>query len=163
MTEATILAMESGPETNELIAVGVMEWEWHRSPELNPQGERVYWLIAPGGRIPEHWGKGTRRDGVQDEAEDLHISASVPGFSEDIAAAWEVFENNHGHSAWLQRMSQTTGPSDCSRQMNNALCRMDYYRAKFGKYGPWAVARTAPLAICRAALLTVLGSKKVTA
>lgn len=134
----TILNMEAGSELDALVAERVMGWE----------------LLD---REHAGWGKGPPVFGTNDTKR-----PTIQGWSPstDIAAAMEVFENDHRHSAWLQRMSRTTGPSDCSRQMNDALCRMDYYRVKIGKYGPWVVARTAPLAICRAALLTTLEAKE---
>ena len=142
-----VLQMEAGPELDALVAERVMGWKWDET-----RCRVCGWPLDTDGKY-------CRPDNCSMRPPPKRRSDSHAHYSSDIAAAWKVFENDHEHSAWIQRMSQTTGPSDCSLKMKDALHRMDYYHVKIGKYGPWVVARTAPLAICRAVLLTTLEVK----
>lgn len=82
----------------------------------------------------------------------------LPYYSTKIAAAWEVVEELHECGYWLQLRSPFgTGEAN------------DGYWAGFtphlmtgwnGWLGNWIQAQTAPIAICRAALLAVMGVEK---
>jgi len=116
MTREEILNMPAGREMDALIAKEVMGWV------LNPPNVRGHgWLIHDHKMI-----------GIN----------SLPYFSTDIAAAWEVVEKEeHGFSLWVSGVRSAP------------LCKAEIIIGD-NRYGCYA--NTAPLAICRAALLAVL-------
>ena len=137
MTRDGILAMETGPELNALIAVELMGWQ--RQEETPPgyvchEGGRDW--ISPDGK--DWW---CNHCGQED---------GFPDFSGSISAAWDVVEKLMEQNMWWasEYYRHDDPPYDwafCKPRGDNGAFR--YYDAK---------ADALPLAICRAALLAVM-------
>jgi len=128
MTREGILGLEPGPELDRLIAERVMGWE-----EGVEFFRRNGWIIVNGRRIPN------RAAGTE-----LDWSPST-----DIAAAWEVVKKMLG-SGWGCEIYSPNNPC--------ALEDIDKWVVVFAKselFDYRAKASSAPLAICRAALLAM--------
>lgn len=129
LTRTTILEMDAGPELDALVAERVMGWR--------------YAATVPGGS-PKFW---------QDPDRDFKSGMMTPKpYSNGIAAAWEVVEQLHGVE---RRYWEVCGWHDGDTDERTAM---------FGMNDPEhetviASATTAPLAICRAALLATLQVK----
>jgi len=126
MTRDEILAMEAGRELDALVAVEVMEWT--RYP--NKHGLTV---MSRPGAMPHH------------AQIDQH-----PNFSTDIAATWEVVEYM-GPIPFSLRFQ----PADAWRTGDGEVYCHAHWTCWF-EGSVWAEAPTAPLAICRAALLAAM-------
>jgi len=138
MTRDEILNMPAGREMDALIAEKVMGWNILTKPD----GYR-YWADTDGefacGVPPE--------EGYFEDEEDLHLLKWHP--SESILWAWDVVEVLRG-KFWSTTITQW----DHSRK-TVVTCE---YRSGRGEHKAplYADADTAPLAICRAALLAVM-------
>ena len=157
MTKNEILAMEAGPELDALVAEKVMGWERHdKCDRCSVSPKHIYYgteyigdswdgkechpyLKSPGGQkyylCPCHE---QRRDS----------GPPPPPYSTDIAAAWEVVDALMDNGIGLPQIFHdgqlwVASVSDCTRKKSNM-----------------ASALTAPLAICRAALLAVMKVEK---
>lgn len=120
MMKDEILNMPAGREIEALIAVEIFGWQW--LPWSGNTEQKVLVQYPEQAESMDWWGK---------DVMDL-----VPGYSTDIAAAWDVVYKLHNvainrhHVFWF-----------CSFKGNES-----------------AQGETAPLAICRAALLAVVGA-----
>jgi hypothetical protein len=123
MTREDVLEMEAGPRLDKLVALHVMGWQ------LFP-----YVMM-------DFAGPGTT-DGTELCPPDkpVHVSniAEPPPYSADIKEAWQV----------LERMRPNADVGYLQNQ-----CHCDYWPEGAGTGRIYAEADTAPLAICRAALL----------
>lgn len=135
MTKDEILAMEAGRELDALIVDKVMGWAWNTH---NPRNH-IMWNPDTGGVGIVVFHDGGEGDGV------IQV-LDVPYYSSDIAAAWEVIGKmieqgtfiNLGHGGLVWRVNIST--------------RYMYERLEF----EGITAESAPLAICRAALVATL-------
>lgn len=134
MTRDEILQLEPGPELDRLVAERVMGW--HREPYRNEKFPRIIaqWKDANG---------------------EVMVSENIDGSlgwspSIDIVAAWEVVEVLYMrgmvpevYGVWFTRKKKWVA--------------MFWYDTKDGMNTAKSEARSLPLAICRAALLAVMG------
>lgn len=147
MDREYILNLPEGEEINSLVAEKVMGW--HKGQYLYPNGviidEREDWLDADGRYV--HGIK--REDGWYEDDEDFHLLHWHP--SESILWAWEVIEKMQEEYSFI--LSSNDPPTDDEHK---------WYCEFFSKGDPVFIdhevyAPTAPLAICRVALLCVMG------
>ena len=137
MTRDEILALEAGRELDALVAEKVMGWTWG---EYSPPVEGPSKILRP----PESWAPSPdRAPGSEVSCPGWHFR--VPQYSTDIAAAWEVVEKmvpiKYGFNLAIE---SPPGPwGDWEVHFYNGGTHL-------------AFADTAPLAICRAALLAVM-------
>jgi hypothetical protein len=133
MTRDEILNMPAGREMDALIAEKVMGWFWKTEGYTRlgfMEGDRFRYGVVRGG-------------GTADE-----YTSNLPNYSNDISAAWVVVRK-HPHYFSLVRSNETGWrPAPWGAML--WLCRF-YAPGKFE-----AKAETAPLAICRAALLAIM-------
>jgi hypothetical protein len=131
MTREEILNMPAGREMDALIAKKVMGWS------ADPEG---YWLDRKNEYADTGWGLFK-----QDETKN-HPACKEYNPSADIRAAWEIVVAMEEKDIWFE--------------LANVVPNSDpiVYEAKFigGRDGAYACEDTAPLAICRAALLAVM-------
>ncbi len=143
MEREEIMQVEAGREMDALVAEQVMGWEWD-----DFDGDRC--LIGPDVKIngltwiPIYW---PNRD------QQYAGEASLPEYSKKIAHAWEVVEKMNEHFKDEAKPAGMLWLNFCE------IARVSggrFWRAKFGVHPNQyiGVADTAPLAICRAALLT---------
>lgn len=105
-----------------LVAERVMGWQWREMIGTAPDRKRSMWLFNPDGRIQD-----------------------IPDYPNDIAAAWQVVEhmrNNVPDFRALRMESVPLGYMVAFYSHKNPLDRI----------GAFVAAKTAPLAICLAAL-----------
>ncbi|QUL57546.1 hypothetical protein KDC22_14345 [Paenibacillus tritici] len=136
LTREEILAMEPGPELDKLIAEHVMGWSIYRFDKDVP--ERCYYMLVDKSFDPVvdggYWNAGERK--TEEEA----WNDNRP-FSTDISAAWEVLNK----------------VIEMGMEINVGFyqkwdCALDYRGTQWNEQ-----ADTAPEAICKTALLAVLG------
>ena len=146
LTPAQVLKEPAGPRINAWIAERVMGWK---------RGQRGNWIVSV---PPNHewlsddggWEPTTKE--VTFPLEDLHI----PAYSTDIAAAWEVVEGIRGpvqHCLLVDLSNCPAGDWQCT--IREAVKATDWHERDIAR----GRAPTAPLAICRAALLIMLEVK----
>jgi hypothetical protein len=82
------------------------------------------------------------------KGEGLELNVPIPDYSWDIVAAWRVVE----------RLAEIEGPVSVCWGIYGDEGNRASVMTMFG-FGPGVVASTAPLAICRAALIAVMGDK----
>jgi hypothetical protein len=136
MTHDEIMKLEAGRELDALVAEHVMGWVW-RDTWNNDGTLSATWLR------PEN----VFNYGVRVKAGEVSYLAGLPRYSTDIAAAWQVVGK-------LQ-----SPPDECFFEItmtptiphNGGHC----WHTRIG--GFFAHAPTAPLSICRAALLVAFG------
>lgn len=151
MTKEEILAMEAGPEMDALVAEKIMGWKrvqppkWDYDGPLPDQGEVLAspclielinngeYKWPPKGVIPFTFFINKR-------------------YSTDMAAAWEVVEKFTANGEFARIERGTTGGLGCP-----VIPHWEVGLSKDG-YCYWSKAPTAPLAICRAALLAKLNN-----
>ena len=148
MTRDEILAMEAGPELNALVEEHMMDTHIMTTKEM----DRAIWghsKSSPGNvkivnGVLIHYGqRGQIKNRVQ------HFKR----YSTDIAAAWEVVERMTKNDCSIKL--EWAGPLGYKQwycyvtQEVDSISRITYT-------GPPEIAPTAPLAICLAALLTVM-------
>jgi len=136
MTRDEILAMEAGREMDALVAEEVMGWTY-----ISPLycGYPASGPIGPNEAVPYKW---PARLGA----------TQVPNYSTDIAAAWQVVEHLYSEK-WIVGIGSLV---QVPREWRCELCNMwedDFSRCPSDIE---ANADTAPLVICRAALLATM-------
>lgn len=146
LTRSQIEQMPAGREMDALVAEHVMGWKWRRS---NVTGCRC---IYPEGCYPEWMDKPA--DMTEPLVADWEHGRFLLSWSKRIEYAWGVIEKLDADGWWPS--VDSVAPGDC---------RVDFYnhhRAARGEISGWdnVSAETAPLAICRAALLTQLKPKE---
>jgi hypothetical protein len=106
-----------------------------------PAGQEMNVLIAPLAGFSVFKSARARREWISQNWNHgfCVYDDELPDFSDDISAAWMVVE----------RMTDGETPNDCELHTTVRGWRCDLYRGS-------ANAETAPLAICRAALLAIL-------
>lgn len=137
MTRDEILAMPAGREMDALVATEVMEWHWYKfiEPEYVDFGAKGAWLDSGNRVMHNEWYPST-----------------------DIGAAWEVVEKMKNDwqqiiPSWARFwriVSLRDGTWDVMVGTENATTQRIIARA---------TDKSLPLAICRAALLTVMEEK----
>ncbi len=164
MTKAEIEAMPGGREINMLIAEWVMGWRWMsrvgHSPNSNPY--RSAWLFPPDSEDADTGEKdmfgqpiivrksiaypGIGTVGPFQEYDGGRKETSwTPDYSGDISAAWLVVEKMRPtHGFWID------GDDGYEVEFQHGMVGAPEFRIGTSK------ADTAPLAICRAALLAIL-------
>lgn len=147
LTREAILAMEEGPETDALVRSRV--WgsviRQYRTAISGDDGRRFV-LLDPD--VGEMW-PCYLPDGMPDnEARDFW--EPVPAYSTDIAAAWTVVDH------W-RNPRKPGGYGELALRCEGEP-RDGLWVCNFGTKGK-GTATTAPLAICRAALLATLGAE----
>ena len=135
MTRDEIARLPANRETDALIAERVMGWE--KSPARVSFRLGGY-LVDPGENV------------YTDKSGNTYATFEVPEFTKDIAAAWQVMD-------WMREntVEKYTAPSLFSVPHGWSMVLYE----KNDNHAPaWldAFAPTAPLAICRAALLAVM-------
>jgi hypothetical protein len=147
LTKEAVLAMEAGPEMDALVAERVMGWKRggandHTRPAHRPSKD------FPGTVLGDFGGKGPH-DYLESPGPAGRIyfcgcpsSADLPAYSTSIADAWEVVEKfiSAGCAGWVEGDGHTGYRAGCTSESG-----------RFETDGG-----TAPLAICRAALLSTL-------
>jgi len=136
--------MEAGREMDARVAEEVMGWEWMRQEPGHKYGggsiltkeKCKAHLIQPDYKWIE-WCELIPDDGQYPRG----MNHSIPHYSTDIAAAWEVVEKLDRGPVVIR---VTAGPETI---------------VQFIGYGGGASGPTAPLAICRAALHAVMGDE----
>lgn len=126
MTEDEIRNLPAGREMDALVAQQLFGWMFIASNFVH---NLEYGTMIP----PNGW----KRDNF--------IPDECPHYSTDIAAAWEVVEKMRGMA-----LAMTMGKGDDAYQ-----CRIFDGRIAPEAYRVLVSAETAPLAICRAALLAM--------
>jgi hypothetical protein len=134
MTRDEILAMEAGREMDALVAEKVMEWTRAEQPFISKWGTAYEWQ-STGDDCPDS---------------DLNTLFAPLPWSTDMAAAWEVVES-FGPIPFLLAFH----PADAWRGGSGEICCFSHWSCWF-EGGGKIDAKTAPLAICRAALLAVM-------
>jgi hypothetical protein len=132
VTRESVLAMPAGPEMDALVAERVLgcsvEWRAHLG-------------VVPLGKWPRCACPGSPHRDVYEEG----LTGHVATFSDDINSAWRVV----AHLA--------AGPWRVTIGRNAETWTVEFDTAHYAPGAPpCATAGTAPLAICRAALLTTL-------
>jgi hypothetical protein len=139
--------LQAGPELDRLVAEEVMGWTIY-----DDGGEPHRWLGGDG--LLTGWALDEWSDGYFDEYSP-HYAGDAPALftphgvfrpSVDIAAAWLVFE----------RMTELIFCSSVGNNGNKHAAHIDcrFWNEADGRRGI-SIARTAPLAICRAALKAI--------
>ena len=139
LTREAVLVMPAGPELDALVAERVLGWVRHRS-----KLESGRWSLFPPGEAPDWMVPATDGAGPP-------ITSWEP-YSADMTAAWRVVAHLHS-----RRFSAAVS-LDVDHTQGDAFA---YFRGQAPRRrgrDPEGSARaaTAPLAICRAALLTTL-------
>lgn len=135
MTRDEILNMKAGREMDALIAIKVMGWEWKPVGDRFINHER---LTHPDGK---HYGGMRYSDG------EIEYTNRLEEYSTNMGAAWEVVEAMEGKWFWFSLSNVVPNSGDAI-----------VYEAKFNQV--YTCEETAPLAICRAALLAVVEGVK---
>ena len=134
--------LEAGRELDALVAEKVMGWTWCAGPRPF-DGMIMRWLFAPG-KEKLSLAKGNEPMG----------SLSMPHYSTDVAAAWEVVERlvDDGHCPGLifDDNGHWALPLEGTQNCPMGPGPQDIATSFFIEADMWA--ETAPLAICRAAL-----------
>jgi len=156
MTRAEILRLEPGPELDQLVAERVMGWHLPDDPEL----PKAWMKKDPESRTGEVWvGWWAEEPPVEKDPDTLEeyipsawllAGHKIWSPSTDIAAAWEVVKKMLD-SGWGCEIYSPNNPY--------ALEDIDKWVVVFAKselLDYRAKASSAPLAICRAALLAVM-------
>ncbi len=133
LTREAVLAMEAGAEMDALVATRVMGW-------TNPTGFEARWHCNGVELDSLHAVEGGGGDYYQPD------QAWQP--STDIAAAWEVVEKCEQDGVWWKVCPVLDGNGGITTEK---ICIMTHHGNRFAASAP-----TAPLAICRAALLATL-------
>jgi hypothetical protein len=136
LTREQILAMPAGREMDALVAERVMEI-------------RVYWhhyYLTGDGKLTKC---GPFLNG-QDSCES--VNRKVAGYSTDISAAWRVVEKMRDALGHWELAHHIDDPRKCYAEFGGEYEPYDGWHTCKG----CALADTAPLAICRAALLATL-------
>jgi hypothetical protein len=138
-TKDEILNMPANEKSNMLIAERFFGWMWWNNAQ-NPHN----FLLSPDQNWPPEFDWVPGKDPAKDDF------SSCDNFTEDIAAAWLVME-------WMREntVEKYTAPSLFSVPHGWSMVLYE----KNDNHAPaWldAFAPTAPLAICRAALLAVM-------
>lgn len=136
MTREEILAMPAGPKLDALIAEKVMGWTSYEShltcEDFGTRGEPLIFWNPPGM---------------------TSAGATLPPFSTDIAAAWQVVERLIERKVLLWVHVSPAGNYRCEcRQVVQSEVTKSWYQRRAAD----VIAETAPLAICHAALLATL-------
>jgi hypothetical protein len=134
MNEDEIMKLEAGRELDALVAEKVMGWQW-----FDHTGYAIRYF-----RPPNRFNYGAIAEGKE-----INYLESLPHYSTDIAAAWEVAEklgNWHGFDFLVIKAA------------GNDLWCAGWYEFYGDDYETRAAdeAETVPLAICRAALLAAM-------
>lgn len=80
------------------------------------------------------------------------FTGKLPKFSSDIAVAWEVVEKLNSYSYWISISNNFMNLEKINWLKGGFLCE---YSTGWDEEIDYVIAETAPLAICRAALLAV--------
>jgi len=129
LTAEMIDAMEAGPEMDALVAERVMGWQLSEYRIVRPDGSS---FDAP---IREMWD------------DPLYSRYSLPPYSTDIAAAWQVVEHMRTIEFDIDLLLMPDSQDRCCLEHSARI------ESKVCAYAP-----DMPLAICRAALKTTLAS-----
>jgi len=159
LTREQILEMKAGREFDALVAELVMGWEWLQRPNEEAGSvviRKALFGPEPWVRFnfnPEQWvpaQESAPRFYDWDECcglreNDGHINTfRLPPYSTDIAAAWTVVE----------KLIERTPEEDIHIEHLHGEWAVDcFYSVHFGGWDECVLAETAPLAICRAALI----------
>ncbi len=143
MTRDEILSKESGPELNKLVALNVMGYQlYHYDKDIQ---KNCYYQLWDEQTEPffdakrGYYNLGECK--TEDEAWEL-----CPKFSESIEAAWQVLTKMKGNGfTWM--MGETDVDGYVAVELGVGLITTRNHNA---------VAKTAPEAICKAALLAIL-------
>lgn len=140
-----------------LVAEKVMGWKWHRCHEKNPEGETVYWFTDH--EPPEWWERPTEVESPPPEHRGsvLRVFIGPPPYSTDIAAAWQVVEKMREIACQVDVTSH--GEHEVVLA-HGVVCYIHGFNEDFWREGMLdadysAVADTAPMAICLAALRAI--------
>ena len=146
MTRDEILAMEAGRELDALVAEA-MGWIWLRFKPAHD--EDAEFVRKPYG--PDTWEASLEHKRANGDEPLAHLwDCDLPHYSTDIAAAWEVVEYM-GPIPFSLRFQ----PADAWRTGDGEVYCHAHWTCWF-EGSVWAEAPTAPLAICRAALLAAM-------
>lgn len=131
--------VEAGPELDALVAEKVMGWKLHIEERGPHMGE-----IAPDGKL-HLW--------IEGRVSKWNVLHWKP--SRDIAAAWEVIEQLQSKGIRLDSLGH--GNLDCHLETTrNFSCEFGGWAEDGSPTISWsAIAKTAPVAICRAAFKAV--------
>lgn len=149
ITREQIERMEAGREMDVLIAEKVMGWRRMTYKEANPKNSHYATDLRLTGRWHDSDGNATQQ---AEDCDDYYQPEFAWSPSTDIAAAWQVVEKIksidplYAFAVMFEGKSWEAGIYDSGYNTS-----FDYDRS--------ATATTAPLAICRAALLLTLGEK----
>jgi hypothetical protein len=146
LTDDEIRNLPAGPEMNALIATEVMGWHM-----ITDEYGRKHWEDAVGFTAGMNW-----NDDFEDD-EDFHILHWHP--SESILWAWEVMEklNKIGLHVDVHENVPYRGHDE-----NLSECLLTYYWNEEEEPMIFqAIGDTAPLAICRAALLWAIYNERL--
>jgi len=142
-----ILAMKPGNELNALVAEKIMGWEWHDrewsgGPKFSPMLCRPNSCIGP---------------------------QAIPDYSTDIATAWEVvqvmpqpfmIQKSYEKEFYEEEYDKNGTIGFEINWCDKGYCGIDYCMAQeCVNKKIWC--KTAPEAICKAALLAVMGDKVI--
>jgi hypothetical protein len=131
MKREEILNMSAGEELDTLIAEKVMELDLSKRCDGNPDYfDTDRWACGKCGAVGRVW-------------DDMEHTIEPKEYSDGIAAAWEVIDKMR-KSFWIASLVADTN-----------LWRVTFYTHTHRKTHE-AIDESAPLAICRAALLTVM-------
>ena len=137
VSEDEIRGMEAGRRLDALIAEKLMGWHWVNSPpDIDGNYEGIPILIPPNLTLNDLEPVLPKRGPVG------HVG--IPRFSTDIGSAWQLVE----------RLATMEGPVSIAWGIYGSEGNKASVVTMYGP-GPGVVAPTAPLAICRAALLAV--------
>jgi hypothetical protein len=167
MTRDEILAMKPGRELDALVAEKVFGWTYWRS-------KHGHWIIdTPDGRHFEPlFGKVRNYDPETSERlPDPNwwdgLSDELPYYSTDIAAAWEVVARLR--DLWTEATRDMDGVTNRVMRSDGSWVDFtppfddmeffEYLHRHADRRWPWAFFYVTPEAICKAALLAVMGGE----
>ena len=138
MTKEQIRATKPGRELDAWIAEKVL-------------GKKVAWVESPEAANREWLAKGAPYT-----VDELHMIWALPGYSTEIAAAWELVEAaaKEGHTVAVD-YSNVTNRWAAYVSGSRQACQGHYVVGD----GGYAEATTAPEAICKAALLAAMSKE----
>ena len=152
MTKDEIMAMVQGKETDAAVAEHVFGWTGRKIVyrwDDRKKHERPLIIFTNGdSRYAHNYNPFVDESGTKINYSEPHKVFFPPDYSTDISAAWEVRQ-------WL--LDHIGGVTLVSLCDDNPEC-CETYRGK-GEKEIFARAKTAPLAICRAALIASLDQK----
>ena len=147
MNEEQIRQMRAGREMDCLVAEQVMGWVWMRRREPRHEGDTLQSVL-----YRPDWKWIDWCELIPDDGKPRSMNQSIPAYSTDIAAAWGVVERLYNEH-WIVSIGSL---AENPRGWRCELCNMwpdDFERAPTDIE---ANGDTAPLAICRAALLAAM-------